>query len=102
MGAKTERKIRSTRLTLKIQKPRKSGAFVFGTVSRKYFWYEMMNHRTRQVETLIGILEEIDSKLKAFGMVEINGSLVRDSAIGYSTYIPTAIALKTAKNSWNS
>ena len=32
-----------------------------------------MNHREVQVETLFDVLEDIDPKLKALGVVEING-----------------------------
>jgi hypothetical protein len=32
-----------------------------------------VNHRTKQVETLFDVLEDIDPKLEALGIVEING-----------------------------
>lgn len=33
----------------------------------------MVNHTEVQVETLFDVLEDIDPKLKALGIVEING-----------------------------
>jgi hypothetical protein len=30
-----------------------------------------VNHRTKQVETLIDVLEELDLKLKALGIVDV-------------------------------
>ena len=33
----------------------------------------MVHHRVKQVETLFDVLEEIDSKLKALGIVEVDG-----------------------------
>lgn len=35
----------------------------------------MVNHRTKQVETLISNLEVLDPKLKALGVVEVKGAM---------------------------
>ena len=35
----------------------------------------MVNPRVKQVETLFDVLEEIDPKLKALGVVEVNGTM---------------------------
>jgi len=35
----------------------------------------MVNHRTSQVEILLDVLEEIDPKLKALGVVEVDGTM---------------------------
>jgi hypothetical protein len=35
-----------------------------------------VNRRTKQVETLFDVLEDIDSKLEALGIIEINGAMV--------------------------
>lgn len=35
----------------------------------------MVNHRTSQVETLFEVLEDIDPKLKALGVVEVDGTM---------------------------
>jgi hypothetical protein len=34
-----------------------------------------VNHRVIQVETLLEVMEEIDPKLKALGVVETNGTI---------------------------
>lgn len=43
-------------------------------VSRNYLWYEMVNHGVR-VETLFEVLEDFDPKLKALGVIELNGNV---------------------------
>lgn len=35
----------------------------------------MVNHRTKWVETLFEALEDIDPKLKALGVIEIEGNM---------------------------
>lgn len=39
-------------------------------------WLDLVNRRTKQVETLFDVLEDIDPKLEALGIVEINGAMV--------------------------
>lgn len=37
--------------------------------------YALVNPRVKQVETLFDVLEDIEPKLKALGIIEVNGTI---------------------------
>ena len=47
--------------------------------------FSLVTHRASQVETLFDVLEEIDPKLKALGVVETNGIMTYIAAYAKKT-----------------
>jgi hypothetical protein len=51
---------------------------IFGSIflSVDHVWLDLVNLTTRQVETLVGALEDLSPKLKALGVVEIDAATI--------------------------